>query len=110
MGFLNYLNRDGRYNNSAWILTFSNYIEPTSKQKVDVTLFQSLVALGIFPITNSYGRYVEGSSAVDTWIAVRGVGVAALGLRRLPATYPKFDHSWRFAGFLELHHVPLPVS
>lgn len=81
-------------------------MSPTSVIAASTALFESLVAKGVFPITNTYSRYIVGTSSVVTFLAMRGVGVVAIALRRHTGFDMKFDHCFRYARFFELHRKP----
>lgn len=81
-------------------------MSPTSVGEASTALFEGLAAKGVFPITNTYGRYTVGTCSVVTFLAIRGVGVVAIALRRHTGFERKFDHCWRFAQFFELHQKP----
>lgn len=93
-------------------------MKPTNVGLANTSLYECLASMNIFPITNTYERYVVARNEVDIWFAVRGQAVVALALRRYPGETYKFDHCWRFARFFEFHifelryksNTPEPVS
>lgn len=89
------------------------YIDLLKDSRMNSILFEGLAAIGVYPISNTYGRYTVSINTTDTWIAVRGKVVADVTVRRNPGNEAKFDHCWRFLRLFKLYfvpHVPDPVS
>lgn len=71
-------------------------------------LFEGMAAVGVYPVTTTYSRYIVGIKKVTSFIAVRGTTIAALAVRSKTGNKEIFDNAWRFGRFFDLSYKPIP--